>query len=256
MDDNNFLFAFLLTLFAGLSTGIGSFISLRAKKLNYKFLSASLGFSAGVMLYVSFVEILFKGKDSLITYYGNNIGIILTTTGFFIGILTTILIDKLIPNADFKNTDDKTLLRTGIFTAIAIAIHNFPEGLATFTSAINSPVLGMPIAMAIAIHNIPEGIAVAIPIYFATNNKNKAFLYSLLSGITEPIGALIGYILLANFFTEATFGFIFSFVSGMMVYISIGELLPTAKEYDSGHISIYYTVIGMFIMSISLLLFF
>ncbi len=255
MDDNNFLFAFLLTLFAGLSTGIGSFIALKTRKLNYKFLSASLGFSAGVMLYVSFAEILIKGETALVSYYGEFNGLWLTTIGFFIGISTTILIDKLIPNADFKINDEKTLLRTGVFTAIAIAIHNFPEGLATFTSAISDPVLGLPITTAIAIHNIPEGIAVAVPIYFATKNKQKAFLYSLFSGITEPIGAVVGYLLFSNFFNDATFGFIFSFVAGMMVYISIGELLPSAKEYDKGHISIYWAVLGMLVMAISLLLF-
>ncbi len=255
MIDNNFLFAFFLTLFAGLSTGIGGLISLSSKKMNYKFLSASLGFSAGVMLYVSFAEILIKGKISLISYYGEVFGAKLTVVWFFIGIITIILIDKLIPKADFSKKDDKTLLRTGIFTAIAIAIHNFPEGLATFTAAISDPVLGVPIATAIAIHNIPEGIAVAIPIYFATQNKKKALLYSILSGLTEPIGAILGFVLLSNYFNDATFGFIFSFVAGMMIYISIGELIPAAKKYDSSNISNYYFVVGMLIMAISLLLF-
>ncbi len=255
MIDNNFLFAFCLTLFAGLSTGIGSLISLNSKKMNYKFLSASLGFSAGVMIYVSFAEILVKGKTSLISYFGENTGSILAAIWFFIGIVITILIDNLIPKADYSQKEEKNLLRTGIFTAIAIAIHNFPEGLATFTAAISDPVLGVPIATAISIHNIPEGIAVAIPIYFATKNKRKAFFYSILSGITEPIGAIIGYVLLSNYFNDATFGFIFSFVAGMMIYISIGELIPSAKKYDSSKISEYYLVLGMFIMAISLLLF-
>ncbi len=255
MDDNNFLFAFFLTLFAGLSTGIGSFISLKSNNLNYKFLANSLGFSAGVMLYVSFAEILIKGKDSLISYFGITNGSLITTLGFFIGILCTILIDKFIPNADYKNKDNKTLFRTGIFTAIAIAIHNFPEGLATFASAINDPVLGVSIAVAIAIHNIPEGIAVAVPIYFATKNKKKAFFYSLLSGITEPIGGLLGYLIFSNFFNDATFGLIFSFVAGMMVYISIGELIPPAKKYDNSNSPIYYAVLGMAVMALSLILF-
>ncbi len=157
------------------------------------------------------------------------------------------------PNPDEKIKEDK-LMRMGTLTALAIAIHNFPEGLATFTSAIKDPSLGIAITIAIAIHNIPEGIAVAIPIYYATGNKLKAFRLSFLSGLSEPLGAIIGYLLLMRFFNDFIFGVLFSAVAGIMVFISLDELLPSAREYDQAHLSIYGVVGGMMVMAVSLLL--
>ena len=154
-----------------------------------------------------------------------------------------------------NKTSDKKLLRLGLFSALALSIHNFPEGLATFISALDDPAYGVSIAFAIAIHNIPEGIAVAIPIYYATKSRKKAFTYSFLSGLTEPIGALIGYFVLLQFIDESIFGAIFASVAGMMVYISINELLPTAQEYAGKKISTYGFIAGMFVMAISLVLF-
>jgi len=151
--------------------------------------------------------------------------------------------------------EQRTLLKTGIFTAIALAIHNFPEGLATFVSAVNDTSLGISIASAIAIHNIPEGIAVAVPIYYATQSKRKAFLYSFLSGMAEPIGALVGYLLLQSFFNDLTFGILFALVAGIMVFIALDELLPTARQYGEHHLAIYGLVSGMAVMAISLWLF-
>lgn len=272
MESSDFWFAFGLTLFAGLSTGIGSAMAFFAKTTNTKFLSVALGFSAGVMIYVSFVEIFFKAKDSLVHAFGESEGYQITVLAFFGGIAIIALIDRFIPS--FENPHEmhrveemedeelaqlyktrKSLFKTGIFTALAIAIHNFPEGLATFASALQDPQLGVPIAVAIAIHNIPEGIAVAIPIYYATNRKRKAFFYSFLSGLAEPVGALVGYVLLYAFFNDVTFGILFAGVAGIMVFISLDELLPTAKEYGEHHLSIYGLIGGMAIMAISLLLF-
>ncbi|MEW6711839.1 MAG: zinc transporter ZupT, partial [Candidatus Riflebacteria bacterium] len=150
---------------------------------------------------------------------------------------------------------DPRLMRMGIFTAMAIGIHNFPEGLATFLSALNDPTIGISIAVAIAIHNIPEGISVSIPIYYATGSRRKAFWYSFLSGVSEPIGAIIGYVILISFFNETMFGVIFAGVAGIMVYISLDELLPAAEKYGEHHLSIYGTVLGMAVMAISLVLF-
>jgi ZIP family zinc transporter len=143
----------------------------------------------------------------------------------------------------------------GVFSALAIAIHNFPEGLATFMTGINDPALGISIAVAIAIHNIPEGLAVSAPIFYATKSRKKAFVYSFLSGLAEPVGALIGYFVLRSFFTETTFGFIFSSVAGIMVYISLDELLPTAEEYGEHHLAIGGLIAGMIVMAVSLILF-
>ena len=143
----------------------------------------------------------------------------------------------------------------GLFTALAIAIHNFPEGLATFAAGLADPKLGIPIAVAIAIHNIPEGIAVSIPISYATGNKRKAFLLSFMSGLAEPIGALVGFFILRNYFGDTLSGILFAGVAGIMVFISLDELLPTAREYGEHHLSIYGLVAGMATMAVSLLLF-
>ncbi len=267
MTTENILFALGLTVFAGLATGIGSVMSFMSKKFNPKFLAGSLGFSAGVMIYVSFVEIFVKAKDSLSAAHGLKTGYIYTVIAFFAGIALIAIIDKLIPsfenpheikNIEEKNLDpanNKKLLRMGMFSALAIAIHNFPEGLATFMSALNDPTLGISIAVAIAIHNIPEGIAVSVPIYYATKNRKKAFWLSFLSGLAEPVGALLGYFILRNFFNDSTFGVIFAGVAGIMVYISLDELLPTAEEYGEHHIAIGGLIAGMAVMAVSLLLF-
>lgn len=264
MEFNNIWLAFGLTLFAGLSTGIGSLMSFLAKEFNKKFLAGALGFSAGVMIYVSFVEIFVKAKDSLAQVYGYKTGYVYTTIAFFSGIGLIALIDKIVPsfenpheilNAKDIKTKDHKLMRMGLFSALAIAIHNFPEGLATFIAALKDPALGISIAVAIAIHNIPEGLAVSAPIYYATKSKRKAFVLSFLSGLAEPIGAIIGYFLLNRFLGDAGFGYVFASVAGIMVYISLDELLPTAEEYGEHHIAIYGLISGMAVMSLSLLLF-
>lgn len=266
--DQNILFAFALTLFAGLSTGIGSLIGLLSKKFNPKLLTISLGFSAGVMIYVSFVEIFVKAKGSLTLAMGEKTGYLLTVIAFFTGILIIALIDKLIPSYEnphemnlaekfegFTETERRRLMRMGLFSALAIAIHNFPEGLATFMSGLTNPTLGISIAVAIAVHNIPEGLAVSAPIFYATKSKKKAFFLSFLSGLSEPVGALLGYFLLRSIFTDATFGLIFAAVGGIMVYISLDELLPTAEEYGEHHLAIGGLIAGMLVMAVSLLLF-
>lgn len=270
MISETVLFAFGLTLFAGLSTGIGSVLAFFTKTTNTKFLSIALGFSAGVMIYVSMIEIFFKAKDALIADLGERMGSWITVISFFGGIAFIALIDKLIPSVenpheirmveemdeDLKKVQkNKKLMKMGVFTALAIAIHNFPEGLATFTAALTDPSLGIAIAVAIAIHNIPEGIAVSVPIYYATGNKKKAFWHSFLSGLAEPIGALIGYLILMPFLSDTLFGILFAGVAGIMVFISIDELLPAAREYGEHHLSIYGLVVGMAVMAVSLLMF-
>jgi len=277
MDFPTIVFAFGLTLFAGLATGIGSAIAFFAKRTNTGFLSVALGFSAGVMIYVSFVEIIVKARTALVDDLGTTAGYWVTTIAFFGGILFIAIIDKLIPsvenphemhkveeiaeidkmveNPDYQDLKSKKLMRMGLFTALAIAIHNFPEGLATFTAALSDPNLGIAIAVAIAIHNIPEGIAVSVPVYYATGSKKKAFWLSFLSGLAEPVGALFGYLILMPFMGPMVFGILFAAVAGIMVFISLDELLPAAEEYGEHHLSIYGLIAGMAVMAISLLLF-
>jgi ZIP family zinc transporter len=275
MDSSTVALAFGLTLFAGLATGIGSALAFFARTTNTRFLSLSLGFSAGVMLYVSFVEIFFKAKKELIGSLGEVPGTWATVGAFFGGIALIGIIDKLVPNYEnpheFHSIEEmekglenlphneahnfKKLRRMGVFTALAIGIHNFPEGLATFTATLTDPNLGIAIAVAVAIHNIPEGIAVSVPIYYATGSRLKAFKLSFLSGLSEPVGALVGYLIFMPFFSPMVFGILFASVAGIMVFISLDELLPSAEEFGEHHLTIIGVIAGMAVMALSLLLF-
>ena len=273
--------AFGLTLFAGLATGIGSAIAFFAKRTNFRFLSISTGFSAGVMLYVSFVEIFFKGSEALREVYGDYWGEWINVGAFFGGIILIGLIDAFIPQAENPHEvrsekavaplhgqdvpeemrDNPKLMRMGLFTALAIGIHNFPEGLATFLAALHDPAVGVVIAVAIALHNIPEGISVSVPIYYATGDRKKAFFYSFLSGLAEPIGALIAYGGIVLFtggsgavVPQEVMGILFAGVAGIMVYISLDELIPTSNAYGKGHDSMIGLVGGMAVMALSLLM--
>lgn len=264
--DNNILFPLLLTLFAGLATGIGSLIAFFAKHTNKRFLSFSLGLSAGVMIYVSFVEIFNQAQTTLTEELGVKYGMTTTVLCFFAGMLLIGIIDRLVPS--FENPHEirsvesmgtpppknSKLMRMGVMTALAIGIHNFPEGIATFTAAVENPTLGIAIAVAIAIHNIPEGIAVSVPIYHATGDRKKAFRLSLLSGLAEPVGALLAYLVLMPFMSPVLMGCVFASVAGIMVFISMDELLPAAREYGEHHVSIYGLVTGMGVMALSLIL--
>lgn len=253
------VFAFLITLIAGLATGIGAIFAFFSKKENIVFLSISLGFSAGIMIYLSFMEILPASLNIVSQVWGY--------LGFFIGAFIIGIIDKVIPNNEnpheffHRQSDLKKLqtshtrhhlLKIGILTALSIAIHNFPEGFITFMSLLEYPQIGIGIAVAIALHNIPEGMAVSVPILYATGSRKKAFWYSFLSGLSEPMGALFGYILLQPFLSQTVWGMILSATAGIMVYIALEELLPTAKRYSQNHLSILSVFIGMFVAFFSL----
>ncbi|HGG0942515.1 TPA: zinc transporter ZupT, partial [Campylobacter jejuni] len=276
--------AILLTLFAGFSTAIGSTIAFFSRKDDLRVLSLGLGFSAGVMIYISFMEILPTALKDFKNHYDSHWAELLGLACFFGGILISLLIDKLIPEdvnphepkedlSELKicplpqkgqnppkfhpgeklhQINTKALKRTGIFTALAIAIHNFPEGFATFISSLDNLTLGIAIAIAVAIHNIPEGLAVSLPIYHATGDKKKAFIYSALSGLAEPLGAFVGALILLPFIGDLTLAISFAVIAGIMVFISLDELLPAAKTYDKAHDSLYGLIAGMAIMALSL----
>lgn len=267
------LFALLVTLAAGLSTGIGSTIAFFAHHTNRPFLSLALGFSAGVMIYVSFVEIFPKSRNSLLLAGDSELrAVTVTTIGFFAGMLLIAGIDRLVdrfssqPDGHAAEMMDSAagqagakrqsnLKRMGVLVALAVALHNFPEGLGTFLVMLEDPTVGIAIAVAIAIHNIPEGIAISVPIYHATAKRSKAFLYSFSSGLAEPLGALIGYLILRPFINGTTFGIVFAAVAGIMVFISLEQLLPAAREYGRPHLVIYGLMAGMIVMATSLVLF-
>jgi zinc transporter, ZIP family len=271
MLSGTILFAFGLTILAGLSTGIGSLLALVTKKTSPRFLSVALGFSAGFMIYVSLIELFADAKKSLISLLGAVQGNWVTIAAFFAGILLIAVVDRLVPSIEnphearrIENMNDPScilsshrqkLMRIGFMSAVAIAIHNFPEGLATFASALHNPSLGVAIAFAVAIHNIPEGIAVSVPIYCATGSRGKAFRWSFLSGLCEPLGALIGYAIFFSFINDLTLGILYAMIAGIMVFVSLDELLPSAREYGSPHLAIYGLIGGMAIMAASLILF-
>ncbi len=275
MNADGVFFALGLAMFAGLSTGIGGLIVAILKKTNTKILSVMLGFSAGIMIYVSFIELYQEAQVNLCLAYGALNGKIMTVLSFFWGITLMAFINEFIPEPDRphrirkveksydesngfspKKNGPNKLLRTGIFTVIAVTIHNFPEGIASYVSAMKSPILGFSIALAIAIHNIPEGIAISIPIYFSTGSKKKAFLYSLFSGLSEPLGALAAFLILGPLISDALFGIIFGMVAGIMVYISLDELMPTAREYGEHNLSILGLMLGMAVMALSVIFIF
>jgi ZIP family zinc transporter len=265
--DSGLLLAFLITLFAGLATGIGSAIAFFTHHTNRAFFAISMGFSAGVMIYLSFVEILPKAVD----YIGGDSGFATASLALIGGLLLMAVIDAVVPSGanPHENTEvellevspaeaearkQKSLYRIGVFVALAIAIHNFPEGLATFLLVLDDPQVGIALAIAVALHNIPEGIAVSIPIYYATKSRAKAFGWSFASGLSEPAGAVIGYLILAPFLSDYLLGIIFAMVAGVMVFLAIDTLLPTARNSARGHLTVYGVIAGMAVMAVSLVL--
>lgn len=268
-----FLQAFGLTLFAGLSTAFGAFLAFFKTKDETRILAFGLGFSGGVMIYLSFIEILPKSIEYFSKANPSMNAEILGIVSFFVGMIIAFGIDFLIPkdvnphelksqNEVYCELDDKAhyvslnhrIQRTAIFTAIAITIHNFPEGFATFISALDNFAFGLSIAIAVAIHNIPEGLAVSLPIYHATGDKKKALKLTFLSGLAEPLGAIVGYFLLAPLLGDYTLAVGFGLIAGIMVFISVDSLLPNSKLSTKGHESVLGVMIGMIIMAVSLIL--
>jgi ZIP family zinc transporter len=267
MDWPAVVIAFSLTLFAGMATGIGGLIAFFAKRTNTTFLSYSLGFSAGVMVFISLTEILTGAGDIIAEFYLPKAAALITFISFVGGFFLTALIDKIIPMKDnphemmrveqMKDSCQKRnprLLRVGLFTAIALGIHNFPEGIATFMAGMDDLTVGISIAVAIAIHNIPEGIAVSVPVYYATGSRRKALKWSVLSGFAEPVGAVVGFLIISSFKGGMILGYVYAIVAGIMVYISFDELLPAAHKYGKHHVAIYGLISGIIVIGVSLIL--
>lgn len=276
--EKSYLIALILSTLAGLSTVLGGFITFFIKENSLKFLSFGLGLSAGVMLFISLVDLYPESCEMIKNQMGESF-LFLSVIFFAIGILLAVLIDYFIPDhlqgqmfskqlgANEKHEDSTDckedenaiisigkIKKAGILTAVVVAIHNLPEGLATFFLTSENVMLGIGIVIAIAIHNIPEGMAISIPVYQATHSKRKAFLYSFLSGMAEPIGGVVGFIIIKTLFPTMCIGILFSLVAGIMTYISLDTLLPLSKDYDTGHYSISGVVLGLLIMGFTLTL--
>ena len=275
--EKSFLIALIFSTLAGLSTVLGGLVTFFIKKNSLKFLSFGLGLSAGVMIFISLVDLYPEAKEQIVAQMGNNFAW-LTVLFFALGMLVAILIDYFVPdhiqenmfnkqiganeqNIDSTNCEENEnavisigkIKKAGIITTVIVAVHNFPEGLATFFTTTQNTTLGLGIVIAIAIHNIPEGMAISIPVYQATHSKRKAFWYSFLSGMAEPVGGVIGFFLVKAFFPDICLGVLFSFVAGIMTYISIDTLLPLSKDYDTGHYSISGVSLGLILMGITLI---
>jgi ZIP family zinc transporter len=250
--NDTLLIAFLFSLLAGLSTGLGSLVAFFIKDFKHKYLSLLMGFSAGVMIQISFMELLFSAVVET--------GFLTANISFFLGIVTIAAIEFLIPHEyeeeklTGKEKKNKRLMKTGLLVSAGIAIHNFPEGIVTLFGTIKDIRLGLVLLIAFALHNIPEGISVSIPIYYATKNRKKAFLWSLLSGIFEPIGAVIGFFVLFPFLNPFVISMALAFVAGIMVFISFDELLPISLSYGEAHLAITSLFLGMITMTAVLLL--
>ena len=274
--EKSYLVALILSSIAGLSTVLGGFVTFFIKENSLKFLSFGLGLSAGVMLFISLVDLYPESCEMIKNQMGENF-IWLAILFFAIGMRSAVLIDYFSPDhlqaqmftkqigANEKHIDSTNctkdenavisigkIKKAGILTAIVVAVHNFPEGLATFFLTAQDVMLGLGIVFAIAIHNIPEGMAISIPVYQATHSKRKAFMYSFLAGMAEPVGGVIGFIIIKTLFPNLCIGILFSLVAGIMTYISLDTLLPLSKDYDTGHYSISGVVIGLLIMAIAL----
>ncbi len=276
--NESYLLPLILSTLAGLSTVLGGFVTFFIKENSLKFLSFGLGLSAGVMLFISLVDLYPEALELIKNQLGEKFAI-LAIVFFGIGMLVAVLIDFFIPDhlqgqmfnkqigANEKHIDSTDckedenapisigkIKRAGVLTAIVVAVHNFPEGLATFFTTSQNLMLGVGIVFAIAIHNIPEGMAISIPVYQATHSKRKAFLYSFLSGMAEPVGGVFGFFIIKTIFPNMCLGLLFSLVAGIMTYISIDTLLPLSKDYDTGHYSISGVVLGILIMGCALIM--
>jgi ZIP family zinc transporter len=239
----------ILSALAGLSTTLGSLLVTFVRKPGSRFMSLTLGFSAGVMLLLSFMELLAGGVEE--------VGFVSAYAAFFAGMVVMLLLDMAIPHEYMAEHGPEEgaqngLSRTAVLLVLGIAIHNFPEGMATLTGTLQDVSLGVAIALAIALHNIPEGLAVSLPVYAATGSRRKAFLWSFVAGVAEPVGAAVAAIVFLPFLNGAVLGVMLSAVAGVMVFISLDELLPASRSFGEAHLSIVGLLLGMVVMVISL----
>lgn len=262
--------AFLLTFLAGMATSLGAVVPFFIRRNGKAVLSAVLGFSAGVLIYLSLSGLMGEAREILSSVYGEHKGGLVAAAAFFAGVIIISLADKISGSChsfhthghdngeehSHRHDDDhehnEKLLRAGIFTAITLSIHNLPEGFAVFMSALKEPAMAVPMAIAVAVHNVPVGIAIAMPVYFATRSKTKAFLYTFLTGLTELVGAVLGYAIFSANLSESLFGIVFALAAGIMIFLSFDELLPAAHRQGMPHLPIYGLFVGMAAMAITL----
>lgn len=247
---SNNMYAFILSSIAGISTLIG-FLFIFIKRNREVIISKALGFASGVMLTISVIDLVPNSFLLIINNYSKIHTLFLIIIGFLIGIVLSSIIDKKVE----KNSKNSTkLYKLGLITMLVIMMHNIPEGIATYITTTQNTKLGLVLTIAIALHNIPEGISISVPIYYSTNSKFKSFLYTFISGISEPLGAIISYLFLSRFVNNTILGMIYSVIAGMMINIAINELYKESVSYNKKNTIIYF-IIGSFIMILNHLLF-
>ncbi len=255
MFDQRALIALLLSAIAGFSTMLGTLVIFFTRGKSEKLLSISLGFAGGVMLSVSFTDLLPNAQEFLTNFSGDKLGIFFGVFFLILGIVSAGALDRFIPHQSFDESENsrphKNLFRVGVVSTVAIGLHNFPEGIATFMAGYEDIALGISITIAIAMHNIPEGISVAMPVYYATGSRRKAFRYTFLSGAAEPLGALLAFLIFKPFINDFLLGAIFALISGIMIYVAIEELIPSSRQYGFQRAALIATFAGICIMPLS-----
>lgn len=252
---NNSIFPLILSLLAGLSTILGAFIVFFSKSNNNKLITFALSFSAGVMISISFTDLYPSAQAGLVKEHGTLLGVLSALLFLVIGVIIAMLIDNFIPEEGFLKTpntsNNSNLYKVGFVSMIALFLHNFPEGITTYVSGYQSTSLGISVALAISLHNIPEGISIAMPIYYATNDKKKAFKFTFYSGMAEPLGALLAFFFLKPYINDIILSILFALVAGIMMYISFQELIPEARSYKNNFLYIFSLILGICIIPIS-----
>ena len=249
------MYALLLSVGAGLSTLIGWLVVLVAKRKDTALLSAALGFAAGVMMSVSFMDLMPEAVQGLGHTLSSGAATALSVAFLLLGVCISALMDRLVPHdsydAEAGEAPHQDLFRVGLVSTAAIALHNFPEGIATFMAGLENTALGISVALAIAFHNIPEGIVVAMPVYYASGSRKRALLYTLLSGLAEPMGAILAFLILRPFISQFLLGAIFAAVSGIMLYIALEELIPSSRQYGHDRLALWCTLAGICLMPLT-----
>lgn len=244
---NNIIVAFILTILAGLSTLIGTLFIFYKGDIK-KLTKYSLAFASGVMASISLIDLIPEAINLIIKNNSKNNTFLLTLIFIAIGLILSYIIDALIP--ENKNVKNKKLYKLGIFSMLAIIMHNIPEGIATFLSSSSNLSLGISLAIAIALHNIPEGISISVPVYSATGSKKRAFIYTLISALAEPLGGVIAYLFLAPIITDNIMGYTLAIIAGIMLHISLLKLLPAAIKYREKKKILIFFIIGILFMII------
>lgn len=221
--------ALIITTIAGLSTVLGGCIVFFKIKNREKFISFCLSFSLSVMITISVIDLVPSSFIELNNSFSLLKSIFITILLFVVGAILVNILDRNIKVSKSKNSN---LYKLGILNMIALMLHNFPEGIATFMTSYSDLSIGISLSLAIMMHNIPEGISIAVPLYYSTGKKGRGILYTFISALAEPLGAIVAFLFLKQYINMLTISYVLIIVAGIMITISINELFPEAIKYN------------------------